>query len=170
MVKMMKGIKLKIISEESNVLMKILRGMEFTNYSFDINFFESYEVNMGENWKELSNDKSITSEDAKERVLTIDDSRARIEFLELYIRYIDSEKANLYDYNDFLDSDYETVIKLIDACIIHIYSKNREFLKNVLRNIRDYNSSIKFKNLILLSKISMDEKMVIWYPKSEIPK
>lgn len=167
---MMKGIKLKIITKESNILMKILVGIEFADYFFDVNNFESYEMNMDDNWKELSNDDTIKSEDAKERILTIDDSRAKIEFLELNIRYKGSKKADLYDYNDFLDSDYETVIKLIDACIIHIYSKNQEFLKKVLSNLRDYNNSIKFKNLVTLDQISIDEKMVIWYQKSEIPK
>lgn len=166
---MMKGIKLKIISEESNILLKILVGIEFSSYSFDVSNFESYEENMDEKWKELSNDKSITSEDAKERILTINDLRAKIEFLELYIRYEDVVKVNLYNYKDFLESEYETVIKVIDARIIHIYSKNKKFLKKILSNLKDDSNSIKFKNLIILDEISDDEKMIIWYPKSEIP-
>lgn len=165
---MMKGIKLKIISNESNVLMKILEGIAFNNYSFDICNFESYETYMDKNWKELSNEKIIESEDAKERILTINDSRARIEFLELNIRCNNAEKTDIYNYNDFLNSEYETVIKVIDACIVHIYSKNQDFLKKVLSNLRNYNNSIKFKNLIVLDQVPIDEKMIIWYPESEV--
>lgn len=131
----MKGLKISVYSQYNNILKSILKDIDFDNFIFDTGMYESYEVNMPDNWIYLSDLETIPSHLIKKRVLEDEDRIIRPEFLELYIRPAAYKYFDVNSYEDFINSDYQMIILVIDARNIEIVTKNQSWLKKIVDNI-----------------------------------
>lgn len=115
---------------------------------FYINYFETYEYNISNpNWVYLDKIDEIASIQAKERLLNLDDPNGNIEFLELFVRKCNGIEIDIVNYNDFIQSDYYLIIKIIDHRNIEIYCKYQNILDRILQNINYYSSKVKFESI-----------------------
>ncbi len=167
----MKGLIFRFEENNSNILKKLFKNIDFNNYDFDIDFFESYEdlfSDMPEDWDFLSDLEEISSTQAKHRILQVDDITAAPEFLELYIRSSNSKRLNISKYNEFLLSDYIMSVLVIDHRNIEICCKNDSWLSVICNNIKELFKYIEIIKVKYLYDIPLEARIRIWAPRDSI--
>lgn len=164
----MVGLLVRVIEKDSNILKKLLKGIDFDKFDFDITYFESYESNMPDKWDYLSELENITSEQAKNRVLNVNEISAAPEFLELLIRPITSDKKDIDTYDDFLQSDYVMSIIIIDHRNIEICCKFDKWLLMICDSITSISNLVRFKSIHRLYKIKNEALLSCFRPKGSI--
>lgn len=134
---MIRGIKFKIPNKWGYVLKDILKDISLENYIVKIN--EDNEIWI-ENDKQLLEEKIIEGEKfskliSKNLYYTI--------FANMHIYEKESKISNIKTYEQFLKSDCEIIILIIDSIDVCIYVKNKEILNRIELNVKEN----KFKNI-----------------------
>ena len=134
---MIRGIKFKIPNKWGYVLKDILKDISLENYIVKIN--EDNEIWI-ENDKQLLEEKIIEGEKfskliSKNLYYTI--------FANIHIYEKESKISNIKTYEQFLKSDCEIIILIIDSIDVCIYVKNKEILNRIELNVKEN----KFKNI-----------------------
>ncbi len=164
----MVGLRICFNGTDTNILKKLLRGIDFNKYDFDINYFESYELNMPEDWDYLSDVDEITSEQAKNRILKVDEKCAAPEFLELFVRPKNTNRRDVVTYQEFLYSNYVMSIIIIDHRNIEICCKNENWLSKIYNNITFLKGVVDFQTVIMIEKITNEAILKCFRPKGTI--
>ena len=134
---MIRGIKFKIPNKWGYILKDILKDISLENYIVKIN--EDNEIWI-ENDKQLLEEKIIEGEKfskliSKNLYYTI--------FANIHIYEKESKISNIKTYEQFLKSDCEIIILIIDSIDVCIYVKNKEILNRIELNVKEN----KFKNI-----------------------
>ena len=134
---MIRGIKFKIPNKWGYILKDILKDISLENYIVKIN--EDNEIWI-ENDKQLLEEKIIEGEKfskliSKNLYYTI--------FANMHIYEKESKISNIKTYEQFLKSDCEIIILIIDSIDVCIYVKNKEILNRIELNVKEN----KFKNI-----------------------
>lgn len=131
----MQGIYLAFQGCEKNVLRTLLKGIDFSEYQFEVGFFEAKkEFFLYPDWEYLDHQASITSDQAKERLLS--DDGEKIENLTLCVRKNAIRKKHIQTFKDLVDGHYDLALKVVDHHTVHIFSPKEEVLSKIMKNAK----------------------------------
>lgn len=162
------GVLICINDFDSNILRKLFKGIDFSNYIFDTDYIESYETDMPDDWVYFSQLEDISSEQAKVRILEVDQMKCAIEFLELNIRPCFGKKYEIELYSDFISSDYVISVIITDHRNVEICCKKPEWLSFILKNAYDYGGKNRIITITPLLNINPKSKLRAWRVKGDI--
>jgi len=123
---------------------------------------------MPDDWVYFSKLEDISSEQAKVRILEVDQMKCAIEFLELNIRPDFGKKSEIESYSDFISSDYVISVIITDHRNVEICCKNPEWLSFILENAYEYGEKNKNITITLLQNINPKSKLRAWRVKGDI--
>ena len=164
----MVGLLVRFNENDSNILKKLFDGINFDFFDFDIASIESYESDMPNGWDYLSELDYISSEQAKNRILNVNDIQAAPEFLELYIRPKDAKEDYFATYGEFIQSDYVMSVIIFDHRCIEICCKNENWLSKICDNIASLSNIIHFTTVRKINEIKSEALLSIFRPRGSI--
>ena len=140
-----------------NIINSLFKTFDFKHKSIDIKYWESYGDKCKLDFNEfdnLSNDQTIKELANEEN--------------EIYpfIRSKTSLKEVVETYNDFINSEYDLSLVIIDRRNIEICSKSQEYLNDIVKNFSECN--LENKKIKLLDNINLDAKLKCWCQKTDI--
>ena len=100
------------------------------------------------------------------RFLINEENEIYPEFAEIFIRNKSSLKADIETYNDFINSEYDLSLIIIDRRNIEICSKKHEYLNEIIEKFSECN--LENKKIKLLENINLNAKLKCWRQKTDI--
>lgn len=132
---LMQGIYLAFQGCEKNILKTLLRGIDFSDYQFEVGVLEAKkEFFLYPHWAYLDTPISITSEQAKIKLLDNDDENEHIENLTLCIRNKSIQKKRIQTFKDLVEGNYDLALKVVDYHRVQIFSPKEDMLKHIMKN------------------------------------
>ena len=141
---MIKGIQFEIPNKWGYVLRDILKDINLANYVFEIN--DDNEIWM-ENNKQLFVEEVIGGEDFNKLICQ---NPYYIIFANIHIYKTGSKISKIKTYKEFLDSECEIIILIIDSINICIYVKDKEKLDKIKLNAKKN----EFKNIEYITDVN----------------
>lgn len=139
----MQGIYLAFQGCEKNILKTLLSGIDFSDYQFDVGHFEARkEFFLHPDWEYLENERTVTSDQAKKRLLEDEDDYERIENLSLYVRNKTTRKKRIQTFKDLVDGNYDLALKVVDRNVVQVYSTRDDVMKKIMNNVKRIDLSI----------------------------
>lgn len=127
---MIRGIQFKIPNKWGYMLKDILKNIDLADYDFEIN--DDNEIWM-ENNEQLFVEDIIDGEDFNKR---ISQNPYYIIFANIHIYKTGSKISKIKTYKEFLDSECEIIILIIDSMNVCIYAKDKEKLDKIELNVK----------------------------------
>lgn len=139
------GIEFKYDLCYGNIFQLLLKGIDINAYNWDIKEFDA----ITKNGKNLDESNTIVENlmNEKESYMTI--------FANIRVFPTDSQISIIDTYNDFLNSDCELIILVIDVYEYEIYFKKSKLKDILLQNLRDLNISYSIKTIDNDERIGM---------------
>ncbi len=134
---MIRGIQFKIPNKWGYMLKDILKNIDLADYDFEINDDNEIWV---ENNEQLFVEEIIDGEDFNKQ---ISQNPYYIIFANIHIYKIGFKISKIKTYKEFLDSECEIIILIIDSINVCIYMKDKEKLDKIELNAKKN----KFKNI-----------------------
>ena len=133
----MQGIYLAFQGCEKNILKTLLSGIDFSDYHFDVGHFEARkEFFLHPDWEYLENQRVITSDQAKKRLLEDDNDYERIENLSLCVRNKTTRKKRIQTFKDLVDGHYDLALKVVDYNTVQVFSTRDDVMKAIMKNAK----------------------------------
>lgn len=158
----MVGVVLKFTGDLRNSIKTLFNSFDFNEKCIDIKYWESYGDSSDLDFNEfatLSNCQILEE-------LIIKENEIYPEFAEIFIRNKSALKTNIETYNDFIVSEYELSLVIIDRRNIEICSKKTEYLDIIIENFSKCN--LENKKIKLLDTINLDAKIKCWRHKNDL--
>jgi hypothetical protein len=131
----MQGIYLAFQGCEKNILKTLLHGIDFSEYQFEVGYFEAKKESfLYPDWEYLNHQTYITSEQAKKRLLTDENEDEKIENLTLCVRKNAIRKKHIQTFKDLVEGHYDLALKVVDHHTVHIFSPKEEVLSKIMKN------------------------------------
>lgn len=127
---MIRGIQFKIPNKWGYMLKDILKNIDLADYDFEIN--DDNEIWM-ENNKQLFVEEVIGGEDFNKLICQ---NPYYIIFANIHIYKTGSKISKIKTYKEFLDSECEIIILIIDSMNVCIYAKDEEKLDKIELNVK----------------------------------
>ena len=127
---MIRGIQFKIPNKWGYMLKDILKNIDLADYDFEIN--DDNEIWM-ENNEQLFVEDIMDGEDFNKR---ISQNPYYIIFANIHIYKTGSKISKIKTYKEFLDSECEIIILIIDSMNVCIYAKDEEKLDKIELNVK----------------------------------
>ena len=126
----MRGVTFRIPNEYNRYLWEIFKFIDFSKYTWYIHQHEIFYFNKEEG-RICSNffRSNILSGTEFKEYITKTDYYIYLANIQAYPK--NSEKENIITYTDFIKSKCEIVLLCADSTYAHLYSKNKEYIKNV---------------------------------------
>ena len=131
----MVGAVLKFTGDLPNIINSLLKIFDFEQKCIDIKYWESYGDNGTLDFNEFDNLSSIQIVNE----LINEENEIYPEFAEIFIRNKSSLKADIETYNDFINSEYDLSLIIIDRRNIEICSKKHEYLNEIIEKFSECN-------------------------------
>ena len=158
----MVGAVLKFTGDLPNIINSLLKIFDFEQKCIDIKYWESYGDNGTLDFNEFDNLSSIQIVNE----LINEENEIYPEFAEIFIRNKSSLKADIETYNDFINSEYDLSLIIIDRRNIEICSKKHEYLNEIIEKFSECN--LENKKIKLLENINLNAKLKCWLQKTDI--
>ncbi|ARK30222.1 DUF2691 family protein [Halalkalibacter krulwichiae] len=129
---MKRGISFEIPNEYGTFLGEVLKPIDTTVFSWRIGNGESYIVVDDELDEELFSEDKKAIEGAELKKL-LENNKYYIIFADLQA-YPKDEFSDIETYEDFIKSQCELVLLVVDSCYVTIYCKNKETIELLYKN------------------------------------
>ncbi|MGF9977993.1 DUF2691 family protein [Viridibacillus arvi] len=129
---MKRGISFEIPNEYGTLLGEVLKPIDTTVFSWRIGNGESYIVLNDELDKELFSEDRKEIEGAELKNI-LENNIYYIIFADLQA-YTDGEFSDIETYEEFIESQCEIVLLVVDSCYVTIYCKNKETIELLYKN------------------------------------
>lgn len=132
---MKRGVSFEIPNKYGSLLGEALKPIDITAFSWRIGNGESYIIVNNELDKELfSGDKEVI-EGVELRSL-LENNKYYVIFADLQA-YPKGELSNIETYDEFLKSNCELILLVVDSCYVTIYCKNKGTIELLYKNATD---------------------------------
>lgn len=138
---MKRGISFEIPNEYGTLLGEVLKPIDTTVFSWRIGNGESYIVVDDELNEELFSEDKKAIEGSELKNL-LENNMYYIIFADLQA-YPKGEFSDIETYEEFIESQCELVLLVVDSCYVTIYCKNKETIELLYKNATEYG----FKNV-----------------------
>lgn len=137
-------IKFMIENEYDTILYKIFNGIDLTQYNCKIEEEEVY----NEIGQDFFDKLKYTGKELEEIIK----KPHYPNFLNLQFYTKDIVNNSIQNYEQFINSKCEMAIHIVDSIFVEVYSKSRENMERICRNINDNN----FSNINFYKEQSLD--------------
>ena len=125
----MKGIRFEIINERNNYIYKIFKGIKFDDFDWyiynDDVYYEKGDLYFDSSkYKEKNFEKKIKNEIYY--IVHIN--------IQAYLKNKDIEKDRIVNCDEFLESNCEIMLSIIDCKFVEVYTRNGELLNIINKN------------------------------------
>ena len=133
---MIRGISLEIPNQKGNILSKVLQPINITEFNWSIGHGESYLVVDGQLDEDFfSQDVKIM--DGKLLKKNIEDNQYYVIFADLKAFPKSENVTNIETYEDYIKSECQLIILVVDCSYTTIYCKDKENLDRLYQNAKD---------------------------------
>jgi len=136
-----RGVSFKIPNEYGNQLFDILKEIDVSRWDWQIGGGEAYIIENGTLGKELFGTR--TSLTGKELFKLISENEYYLIFADLKAYKNVESELEIVTYEDYLESDCQFVLLLVDSSYVTIYSKN----KSTIQSLYHQAVTAKYKNV-----------------------
>ncbi len=125
------GLDIRVRNEYSNYLYKILDGIDFLSYVWEVNY-EDFLYHENGDIKQVFFPTSVLN--GVEFFKCISRDSYYMIFADIKAYPLGSERSEIKTYNDFVESNCEVILLCTDSMFIEFYSKKRNVLDRVYNN------------------------------------
>ncbi|PAQ13423.1 hypothetical protein CD798_15130 [Bacillaceae bacterium SAOS 7] len=132
---MKRGLSFEIPNESGSFLEAVLRSIDITMFNWRIGSCESYLIVGDELGEEIFSEGQKMIEGVEFKSL-LQNNKYYIIFADLRA-YPKSTLANIETYEEFLNSECELVLLVVDSCYVTIYCKSNRITELLYRNAKE---------------------------------
>lgn len=137
-------IDIKVRNGYNNYLSKLFSGVDLSNYVYEIH---DDEIIYSENGKNIENFFGADILNAEEFIKCISRENYYMIFADVKMYPLDKERIKIKIFEDFWNSNCETVLLCTDCAYIEFYSKSKDILDKVYNNCK----GSEFEKVVLRS-------------------
>jgi len=133
---MIRGISLEIPNQKGNILSKVLQPINITEFNWSIGNGESYLVVNGQLDEDFFS-QDVKVMDGKLLKKNIEDNQYYVIFADLKAFPKNENAKNIETYEDYIKSECQLIVLVVDCSYTTIYCKDKENLKRLYQNAKD---------------------------------
>lgn len=131
---MKRGISFELPNEYGTFLGDVLKPIDIATYRWKIGSGESYKIKNNELDNDLFPDNKVLEGIAFKRL--IENNRYYLIFVELQA-HPKGRIVEINNYDEFLRSDCELVLLVVDSCYVSIYCRDKSKLEFLYKNVQN---------------------------------
>jgi hypothetical protein len=148
-----RGIRLKLINRYDRYLYKLLLPLFHYNFIWEVHEDEVYRIVEGSLNRDLFEQKLLNNDRFYQQII----NQHYLIFLKLMASK-NITNISIESYDEFIKSDVEMIVLVIDSVFVDIYVKNRVLLKKIVDNIDVQD----IENIDLIDSSDTRERLSVW--------